>query len=192
MDTRERILAAALQLFAERGFYGASMDQIAGELGLTKQALIHHFGTKEKLYGAVLAGISEKLIGEAVRGAQTAPSPPFADVVARIFQFAQTHRDDTLLLMRELLDNRRRAAQAGTWYLRPFLDRLAALLGEDPNWQGVSVPERITHIYQVLGAINYFVVSTSTLKNMYSSRHVSEMRKCFPDRLKEIASMSPA
>ena len=52
-DTRERLLDQAEPLFAERGFYGVSIAAIASELGLTKQALLHHFGSKEKLYGEV-------------------------------------------------------------------------------------------------------------------------------------------
>jgi AcrR family transcriptional regulator len=54
-DTRDAFLDAAKRHFAQRGFYGASIAAIAEELGLTKQALIHHFGTKERLYGEVLA-----------------------------------------------------------------------------------------------------------------------------------------
>ena len=56
-DTRELFLDTAETLFAERGFYGVSIAAIAGELGLTKQALLHHFSSKEKLYGAVLERI---------------------------------------------------------------------------------------------------------------------------------------
>ncbi len=187
METRQRMLTAALKLFAERGFYGASMDQIARELGLTKQALIHHFGTKEKLYGAVLVAISERLMDEAMQPSARDSSSAFADAVARIYLQTLQHREDTLVLMRELLDNRRRAAQAGTWYLKPFLDGLADLLRLDPNWQAAEEASITTHIYQVLGAINYFAVSTVTLENMYSAGHVEAMRECFPDQLRRLA-----
>ena len=43
-DTREQLLESASQLFAAKGFYGASLANIADELGLTTQALLHHFG----------------------------------------------------------------------------------------------------------------------------------------------------
>ena len=49
-DTRERFLDAAAEAFAERGFYGTSIAAIAESLPYTKQALLHHFGSKEKLY----------------------------------------------------------------------------------------------------------------------------------------------
>ena len=41
--TREKLLDAARAQFADRGIYGVSIAQIAGELGLTKQALLYHF-----------------------------------------------------------------------------------------------------------------------------------------------------
>ena len=48
-DTRQRILNAALEQFANRGFYGASLTGIVNDLGLTKQALLHHYPTTAHL-----------------------------------------------------------------------------------------------------------------------------------------------
>ena len=38
-DTKERILETALELFAQNGYLGTSMNDIAGQLGITKAAL---------------------------------------------------------------------------------------------------------------------------------------------------------
>ena len=59
ISTRDQLLATARTLFAERGFYGVSIASIANEHGLTKQALLHHFSSKEKLYGEVLKEIAD-------------------------------------------------------------------------------------------------------------------------------------
>ena len=53
----EQILAAAEDVFAEHGFEGASMAQLAAAAGLPKANLHYYFGTKERLYRAVLEGI---------------------------------------------------------------------------------------------------------------------------------------
>jgi TetR/AcrR family transcriptional regulator len=50
----ERILDAALQVFAAYGLRGARIDQIAAAAGLSKPNLLYYFRTKEALYGAVL------------------------------------------------------------------------------------------------------------------------------------------
>ena len=52
--TRERILAAAREVFAERGYDGASVRQIAARAGLTDPALYYYFDSKEALHRALL------------------------------------------------------------------------------------------------------------------------------------------
>jgi TetR/AcrR family transcriptional regulator len=56
-DSKSIILAAAERVFARRGFDGARMAEIAAEAELPKANVHYHFGTKEKLYRAVLESI---------------------------------------------------------------------------------------------------------------------------------------
>jgi AcrR family transcriptional regulator len=51
---REEILAAALEVFAERGYRGASFDAVAERAGLTRQGVLHYFPSKTRLLMAVL------------------------------------------------------------------------------------------------------------------------------------------
>lgn len=53
-DARRRILAAAAQIFAEKGFEGARVDAIARRARVNKAMLYYHVGDKEALYEAVL------------------------------------------------------------------------------------------------------------------------------------------
>jgi AcrR family transcriptional regulator len=52
--TRANVLAAATVEFAEHGFGGARIDRIARRAGANKQLIYYYFGSKEKLYVAVL------------------------------------------------------------------------------------------------------------------------------------------
>jgi AcrR family transcriptional regulator len=52
--SRERILAAAREEFAEHGFDGARVDRIAALAGINKRMLYHYFGNKDDLFCAVL------------------------------------------------------------------------------------------------------------------------------------------
>ena len=52
--SRERILEAATELFASRGYAGAGVDQLAQRSGIAKTAIYYHFGNKEGLLAAVL------------------------------------------------------------------------------------------------------------------------------------------
>jgi AcrR family transcriptional regulator len=51
---REEILQAAIGLFAETGYHGASLREIAGRVGISHPGLLHHFPTKAALLEAVL------------------------------------------------------------------------------------------------------------------------------------------
>jgi AcrR family transcriptional regulator len=60
-ETRARLLQAAAEVYALRGFGGATLDEVAAHAGLTKGAVYHHFGSKENL---LLALMEEYLAGQ--------------------------------------------------------------------------------------------------------------------------------
>ena len=53
-ERREKILAAANEVFANQGFRGASLSSIAERVGLSEPGLLHHFRSKEELLLEVL------------------------------------------------------------------------------------------------------------------------------------------
>jgi AcrR family transcriptional regulator len=75
--TRSALLAAARELFAEYGFAATGREQIAELAGVTRGALYHHFGSKERLFRAVVEQLEEEL-GEQVMVA-AARSPDAAE-----------------------------------------------------------------------------------------------------------------
>jgi AcrR family transcriptional regulator len=69
-DTREAVLAAARTAFAERGFDGASIRQIATDAGVDPALVHHYFGSKDKLFLAAVEAPAdpEELLPEALAG----------------------------------------------------------------------------------------------------------------------------
>lgn len=53
MNTKEKILVAALGLFAVNGYDAVSVSQIAGELGITKGALYRHYKNKRDIFNCI-------------------------------------------------------------------------------------------------------------------------------------------
>jgi AcrR family transcriptional regulator len=59
--SREQLLAAASRVFAQRGYHGASMNEIAAEAGFSKGALYWNFASKEDLFFALLDALDERV-----------------------------------------------------------------------------------------------------------------------------------
>jgi TetR/AcrR family transcriptional regulator len=72
-DTREQILSAAEAEFAEKGFDGARVKEIAGRVGVTHAVVHYHFHTKRDLYRAVV----DRMVGELVDLATSIPREPY-------------------------------------------------------------------------------------------------------------------
>ncbi len=59
--TQERLLDTAAQLYAQRGYAGVSMRDIARAVGITQAAIYHHFANKDALYIGAITYLFEKL-----------------------------------------------------------------------------------------------------------------------------------
>src|SRR5208282_693971 len=57
MSSRERILDSAAKVFGQHGYKLTSMELVAQQCGLTRQALYHHFESKEALFRAVVEAV---------------------------------------------------------------------------------------------------------------------------------------
>lgn len=60
-DTRDRLIAVAIDLFTRHSFAGTSLQMIADDIGFTKAAIYHHFRTREQLLLAVLEPLLDEL-----------------------------------------------------------------------------------------------------------------------------------
>ncbi|MEM6513136.1 MAG: TetR/AcrR family transcriptional regulator [Pseudomonadota bacterium] len=185
-ETRERFIQAATTVFAERGFYGASIAAVAEDLPFTKQALLHHFGSKEKLYGEVLKRISDRLTAEldVIGKRHTEPRARFEETFIEFYRSSLANPRETALLMRELLDNKRRAETSKSWYLKPLLNTLADLAASIPSARLARGGAALAFVYQLLGAISYFVVSEPTLSTMYGDQDFEALQAGFEKQLR--------
>jgi len=60
-ETRSKLIKAAREAFATKGFAESSMDELTAQAGLTRGALYHHFGDKKGLLQAVVSQIDEEM-----------------------------------------------------------------------------------------------------------------------------------
>jgi AcrR family transcriptional regulator len=97
--TRRRIFQAATAEFAARGLAGARIDRIATEARANKQAIYLYFGSKEKLFGAVVrAKMAE------IGNASDIDPDGLAESVGRLFDWYREHPELVRLLLWEALE----------------------------------------------------------------------------------------
>src|ERR1700726_4477099 len=61
-ERRQQLLDIGRRLFAERGFEGTSIEEIAAQAGVSKPVVYEHFGGKEGLYAVVVDREVERLL----------------------------------------------------------------------------------------------------------------------------------
>jgi TetR/AcrR family transcriptional regulator len=153
-DVRTRALAAATRLFAERGFDGTSIQNIADEVGVTKPAVLHHFPSKEDLRRAVLEGILEhwREVLPRLLLAATASTDRFDAVFGELHRFFVADPDRARLVARELFDRPGDVKRMLRGAVRPWLAAIAAYIKEGQahghHWEDVDPEAYVIHVLQ--------------------------------------------
>jgi AcrR family transcriptional regulator len=129
MASQDRILEAARGEFAQHG-YAARLQDIAERAGLTHPTLLYHFGSKEKLYAAVIEQAMLDWAAVTSRAVSAAPVgfDRVAALVAAAMEFFGTHHDFVVIWRREAIEGGARLEISMAEHMRPFLDRAVAFL----------------------------------------------------------------
>jgi TetR/AcrR family fatty acid metabolism transcriptional regulator len=158
--TRDRILQAALQVFAEKGYHRAVVDDIVRASGTSKGAVYHHFPNKEALFLALVDDFSARLaeaVATAVDRSHGALGKVEAALRAGLETFAR-HRALARILLLE-------SVSLGSAYQAKRAEvhgRFASLIGVylDQAMAEGSIPPLDTRVATLawLGAVNEVVI----------------------------------
>jgi len=162
--TRERILAAALDLFSERSFEGASTRLIAERAGVQQPLLTYHFGNKEELWRTAVGQLFVELarsLAERVAGLRGVDDETVAKLVVGDFvRFSATHPQLHRIIMQECKSEGDRLAWLVEQHIRPLYEAAVALL--EPLREAGRVRDIPTaHLYYLLtgAAATIFVLA---------------------------------
>ncbi len=130
--TRESILAAALELFSERSFEGASTRLIAERASVQQPLLTYHFGSKEELWRTAVGQLFDDLAGalaDRVAGLRGVDDETVAKlVVAEFVHFSASHPQLHRIIMQECKSEGDRLAWLVERHIRPIYEGAMALL----------------------------------------------------------------
>jgi AcrR family transcriptional regulator len=158
--TADRILDAAEAVFAERGFAGTSLRDVAERVGVRAPSLYNHFDSKEALYAAVLeraVGPLLALLADAAAGRGPRDSGQLvADVMALLGRHPHLPR---LVTLETLAGGQRLTPMLRRW-IAPAFARARELVEADPGarrFEGEQIPHLVLAMYHVV--VGYFTAT---------------------------------
>src|SRR4051795_8708769 len=157
MASTDRILEAARGEFALHG-YAARLQDIARRAGLTHPTLLYHFGSKERLYAAVIEQAMLDWAAMTDRAVSVAPGgfERVAALVAAGMEFFATHDDFVVIWRREAIEGGGRLEDAMAEHMGPFLDRAVAFLEREVAAGRLREHDPIELMQLVYGAVSTY------------------------------------
>ncbi|MEW6271069.1 MAG: helix-turn-helix domain-containing protein [Thermodesulfobacteriota bacterium] len=153
-STATRILDAAEALFAERGFAGVSVREIAGRVGLNQASIYNHFPSKQALYEAVLERGLQPILDLLADGAAALRTESERD---RLLEQLVEHLWHTphlpKLIQREVLDGGEYLERLADHWLKPIYEQGRQAVLATPgvvDWPEQDLPLLILGMYHLL------------------------------------------
>ncbi|HRO60149.1 MAG TPA: TetR/AcrR family transcriptional regulator [Burkholderiaceae bacterium] len=178
-ETRERLIDAASTLFASNGFAGTSLREISEGLGVSGPALLHHFGSKSRLYAEVLDRIVASMKPYLPPEHQVADREGAVAMVGAYLDWTLRYPQYSQLIMRELMENRERVDKAKNLSMKPVMDAMISYL-ERGQQQG-KLPDFDAQVFAFFytGAVAHFVSAAPTVRRILDSKSDDEILRRF-------------
>jgi AcrR family transcriptional regulator len=139
--TRELLLDAAIEVFAQKGYHGSSLDDVADAAGFTKGAVYSNFTRKSDLFRALLERESARYDRALAQTVETVPLDLLPDVAAALLAAPESEQETRTLLVEFWLaavrePSLRASLSHTTELVGAALDTRLAEAGGDPGFSG--------------------------------------------------------
>jgi TetR/AcrR family transcriptional regulator len=126
---RETILEAALEVFSQHGFRGATLDQIAGAAGLSKPNLLYYFPSKEAIHVTLLSQLMDTWL-DPLRDLDASGDPveELRGYVRRKLQMSRDFPRESRLFANEIVQGAPRMQDGLETDLKALVDEKAAVI----------------------------------------------------------------
>ncbi|MCB1972271.1 MAG: TetR family transcriptional regulator C-terminal domain-containing protein [Geminicoccaceae bacterium] len=162
---RERILSAALEVFAKHGFRGATLDMIAGRAGMSKPNLLYYFRSKSQIYAAVLENTLDEWL-EPLRG-MTADGEPLDEIEAyldRKLELARDRPEASRLFATEIIQGAPHIKGVLEGHLRDLVAEKCSLIQEWINAGRLAPVEPLHLIFMIWAMTQHYADFDTQIK----------------------------
>ncbi len=126
---RRAIMEAALEVFSKHGFRGATLDQIAGEAGLSKPNLLYYFPSKDAVHIALLSALMDTWLDPLRElDAEGDPQTELLGYVQRKLQMSRDFPRESRLFANEIVQGAPRIETALATDLKALVDEKAKVI----------------------------------------------------------------
>ena len=182
-DVKLAYIAVATRRFAMDGFHGTSLSHLAKDAGVSKQALLHFFRTKEALYAATLTALTERMMQDLIACRHADPAQWLSDYFTTLCQNAYADPTDMRLVVHALLDSDQNARK---WPLRPYIDQLIRITSDTSGGRAAEVSAQRAWVSQMIGMIQYHIISVPTVSGMYGADTARILQREMVERVKNV------
>jgi AcrR family transcriptional regulator len=198
-STKARILAAAEEVFASKGFEGASTRDIAAAAAVNISSLHYHWESKETLYYAVFEDVYDRLV-DIVRSSspESTVGPPASrsvidDAVGQLFDFFADHPNVPKLLVRRLLEADSNTSEIEQEILLPAWRHFALWTSRDGHSQLSEIEAQMFMLSVQSVMLLYMLDSQQFVALLGSSIRSPELRSRLRDHMMRLVhSLLPA
>ena len=166
ITTKETILLAAERVFAEKGFKGTTIREVAKEAGIVNSLIFYYFKNKAEMYEAVFQQAFDQL-EDLIQGNLNLDLDRLGTVKALMFsvtEFAATHRNLMKILTREIIDNGSIVQKITEKYFNPLYDFASEFLAEGRKEALFRDVNPLQFLVSLMGMTVFYFVSDPLLQ----------------------------
>lgn len=201
LDTRSKLLKAAVKIFAKEGFAGASVRKIADLAGVNHGSIKYHYSSKDHLWRAAIAylfGEMEKAVfANEEQWEKMTPHEQIKDHMATYVRFNAAHPEMLRMVMFESIVRSERFEWLAENHLRPFTDRAVnrTALAQEQGVYRADIPPLNLYYMNVAASRSMFFAAPElderfgiqVFSEEEIERHIDALVKLFvvPDKTEE-------